>query len=296
MLPPLSVALGPLASVVDDTVRDLCVLGDGVVWRRRSGGFEQTDLIVDPREARRIGVGLVEAGGGRVDDARPLGDAALAGSVRVHVALPPAVRSGAVISLRFPHANSVAVSDYDTPRDWSWYEFTSQSILVTGPTGSGKTTLLERLIGQCPRDERIVVIEDIPEIVGVHPHVVHLTTRAPTAEGAGELTMTSLVRETLRMSPDRIVLGEVRGPEIVDLLMALTAGHNGLSSLHARSLAEVPNRLTALGMVAGIGADTLARIVPIAFDAVIHCEKQDGRVRLSAGRFTVVDDELTVTQ
>jgi pilus assembly protein CpaF len=106
--------------------------------------------------------------------------------------------------------------------------------------------------------------------------------------------MASLVRETLRMSPDRIVVGEVRGAEIVDLLMALTAGHRGMSSLHARSLTEVPGRLTTLGMVAGLDSGTLARLIPIAFDTVLHCERLDGRVAVRAGRFVNVDGELGV--
>jgi len=294
MSPTLNAFLGPLASAVDDDVRDVCVTGDGRVWRREGRGFVATDIIVDPREARRIGVGLVETAGGRVDDARPFGDAALAGEVRIHVALPPIARDGAALTLRFPRQNPVTVGDYAVDDDWDWRELVDQSILITGATGSGKTTLIEFLMSHAPTSERIVVIEDIPEISPRHPHAVFLCTRAANAEGAGHVSMSTLVRESLRMSPDRIVLGEVRGVEIVDLLVALTAGHLGLSSLHARSLRDVPERLTALGMVAGLAPETVARLAAVAFDRIIHCERTASGSRLSSGALRLVGERLEI--
>ncbi|CAB4624143.1 unannotated protein [freshwater metagenome] len=296
MSPTLSSALGPLASAVDADVRDLCVTGDGRVWRSDGRGFVTTDIIVDPREARRIGVGLVETAGGRVDDARPLGDAALAGQVRVHVVLPPVARDGAIVTLRFPRHIPVTTEDYLVDSEWDWEELVKQSILITGATGSGKTTLLELLMARIPASERILVIEDIPEISARHPHAVSLCTRAANAEGAGHVTMSALVRESLRMSPDRIVLGEVRGAEVIDLLLALTAGHPGLSSLHARTLGEVPERLTALGMIAGCDPVTIARLSTVAFDRIIHCERTELGIRLSSGLLRRVGDVLEVSR
>ncbi len=295
MSPTLSSVLGPLASIVDDDVRDLCVTGDGRVWRSNGRGFVETDVIIDPREARRIGVGLVETAGGRVDDARPLGDAALAGQVRVHVVLPPVARDGALVTLRFPRHNPVTTADYVVDSNWDWGELVNQSILITGATGSGKTTLIELLISRVPTSERILVIEDLSEISSRHPHAAFLSTRAANAEGAGQVTMGALVRESLRMSPDRIVLGEVRGAEIIDLLVALTAGHSGLSSLHARNLDEVPERLTALGMIAGRDPATIARLATFAFDRIIHCERTESGIRLSSGILRRVGDALEVT-
>lgn len=295
MSPTLSSVLGPLASIVDDDVRDLCVTGDGRVWRSNGRGFVETDVIIDPREARRIGVGLVETAGGRVDDARPLGDAALAGQVRVHVVLPPVARDGALVTLRFPRHNPVTTADYVVDSNWDWGELVNQSILITGATGSGKTTLIELLISRIPNSERILVIEDLSEISSRHPHAAFLSTRAANAEGAGQVTMGALVRESLRMSPDRIVLGEVRGAEIIDLLVALTAGHSGLSSLHARTLDEVPERLTALGMIAGRDPATIARLATVAFDRIIHCERTESGIRLSSGILRRVGDALEVT-
>jgi len=296
MSPALNAALGPLAYVVDDDVRDLCVTGDGRVWRSDGRGFVETDITVDPREARRIGVGLVETAGGRVDDARPLGDAALAGQVRVHVVLPPVARGGPVVTLRFPRHNPVTTDDYLVDSEWDWEGLVNQSILITGATGSGKTTLLELLMSRIPASERILVIEDIPEITPRHSHAVFLCTRAANAEGAGQVTMGALVRESLRMSPNRIALGEVRGAEIIDLLLALTAGHPGLSSLHARTLGEVPERLTALGMIAGRDPVTIARLATVAFDRIIHCERTESGIRLSSGVLRRVGDVLEVSR
>ena len=296
MSPTLSSALGPLASAVDDDVRDLCVTGDGQVWRNDGRGFVTTNIIVDPREARRIGVGLVETAGGRVDDARPLGDAALAGQVRVHVVLPPVARDGAIVTLRFPRHIPVTTEDYRLDSEWDWGELVNQSILITGATGSGKTTLLELLMSRIPNTERVLVIEDIPEISPRHPHAVFLCTRVANAEGSGQVAMGALVRESLRMSPDRIVLGEVRGAEIIDLLLALTAGHPGLSSLHARTLDEVPERLTALGMIAGCDPVTIARLATVAFDRIIHCERTESGIRLSSGVLRRVGDVLEMSR
>lgn len=292
--PTLHAALGALASVVDPDVRDLCVIGDGSVWSRRSAGFEPTGVLLEPREARRIGVGLVELTGGRVDDAKPTGDSAFAGNVRAHVVLPPIARGSTLISLRFPRTDPLTESDFDVTSNNLWDTLDGVSVLVAGATGSGKTTVTEILVKRIPSNERIVVIEDIPELTVRHPHAVSMTTRSPNAEQAGAVTMGELVREAMRMSPDRIVVGEVRGVEIVDLLLALTAGHRGFSTIHARSLDEIPERLIALGMIAGVSPATIARLAAVAFSHVVLCERVSGGHRLSAGRLVRSGDGLAV--
>lgn len=296
MSPEFLATLGPLAIAVTDDIHDLCILGDGRVWRSSGLGFSPTDIVLDPREARRIGVGIIDQAGGRVDDARPIADAALAGEVRVHVALPPVARDGPIVTLRFPRRVAVTRDDYCVDSRWSWAELADQSVLVTGATGSGKTTLLEVLISEIPGSDRIVVMEDIPEIVARHPNTVSLVSRHANAEGAGEITLRTLVREALRMSPDRLVLGEVRGPEILDLLMALTTGHRGLSSLHARSLDDIPERLIALGMVAGLAPETVAQLAVVAFDRVIHCERTVDGIHLQAGVFRRTNSGIEVVR
>lgn len=292
--PTLHAALGVLSSVVDDYVTDLCVSGDGSVWTRRSNGFEPTAICLERREARRIGVGLVELTGGRVDDAKPTGDAALAGNIRAHVVLPPVARGSTFISLRFPRTIPLTESDFEVESAGMWDALAGASVLVAGATGSGKTTVTEILLARIPAHERIVVIEDIPELSVRHPHAVSMTTRSPNAERAGEVTMGELVREAMRMSPDRIVVGEVRGTEIVDLLLALTAGHRGFSTIHARSLDDVPERLIALGMIAGVSPSTVARLVATAFSHVVLCERTPGGHRLRVGRLRRVGEDLIV--
>ena len=274
MSPTLLAALGPLAPLVVDGIRDIGVAGDGRVWRRTTGGFERTELTLTPRETRHIGVGLIELGGGRVDDAKPLGDSAIAGEVRAHLALPPIARVGPLLSLRFPRANPITERDIRQIGRWSWSDLRYESVLVVGATGSGKTSVAEMLLAHVPPTERIVVIEDIPEMTLRHPHAIALATRAPNTDGAGAVTMGSLVRESLRMSPDRLVIGEVRGREIVELLLALTAGHRGLATVHAQTLDDVPGRLCALGMVAGIDHSTVLRLASLAFTRVILCRRE----------------------
>jgi pilus assembly protein CpaF len=292
--PTLHAALGVLSSLVNSDVTDLCVSGDGSVWIRKSNGFEQSNVRLEPREARRIGVGLVEMTGGRVDDAKPTGDAALAGNIRAHVVLPPVARGSTIISLRFPRTVPLTESDFAVESSDLWDVLVGASVLVAGATGSGKTTVTEILMERVPSRERIVVIEDIPELSVRHPHAVSMTTRPPNAERAGQVTMGELVREAMRMSPDRIVVGEVRGSEIVDLLLALTAGHRGFSTIHARSLDDIPERLMALGMIAGVSPSTVARLAAVAFSHVVLCERTPSGHRLRVGRLRRVGDDLVV--
>jgi pilus assembly protein CpaF len=293
MIEQVRMALGPLALVVDDATRDLCVGGDGAVWVRDRGDFRATMLRLDPREARRVGVGLVELGGGRVDDAKPTGDSALAGSIRAHVVLPPIARDGALISLRFPRSTPIEPADYRGDAI-DWGALASESTLICGPTGSGKSTLVETLLALCPVGERIVVLEDIAELVARHPHTAHLTTRAANAESAGEVTLRQLVREALRMSPDRIVVGEVRGVEIVDLFLALTSGHRGFATVHADGLEHLPTRLIGLGRLAGLDPAATTELAVAAFTRVVACEHVDDGVRIRVGRFVARHGQLGV--
>jgi pilus assembly protein CpaF len=162
------------------------------------------------------------------------------------------------------------------------------SFLVTGGTGSGKTTLLGTLLGLVPATERIVLVEDAAELRPDHPHVVPLEARPANAEGAGEVTLRELVRQAMRMRPDRLVVGECRGPEVVDLLAALNTGHEGgAGTLHANSPADVPARLAALAALGGLAPEALHTQVGPALRCVVHL------TRTGTGR---VVDELSVLQ
>ncbi|WP_416354653.1 CpaF family protein [Curtobacterium sp. VKM Ac-1395] len=164
-----------------------------------------------------------------------------------------------------------------------------RNVLVSGATGSGKTTLLAAMLALVPHDERIVTVEDVAELRVDHPHVVGLEARQANAEGAGALGLDRLVREALRMRPDRIVVGECRGAEVRELMSALNTGHDGgAGTVHANGIADVPARLEALGALAGLAPDALARQAVSAFDLVLHLERSRGSRRLAAvGRLGV---------
>ena len=171
------------------------------------------------------------------------------------------------------------------------------NLLITGAGGSGKTTLLAALLASAPHRERIVVLEDVAELRIDHPHVVTLESRQANLEGAGGVGLDRLVREALRMRPDRLVVGECRGVELRELMSALNTGHDGgAGTLHANSLADVPARLEALGALAGLSGDAVARQAVSAFDALLHVTRSEAGRRLAAlGRLTLdAEDRLGV--
>lgn len=296
---PAAAALGLLAPfAADPAVTDLFVNGDSGLWvDRGSGAVREPSWTLDAAGARRLAVSLVAAGGRHVDEASPCVDVRLRHGVRVHVVLPPVATGGATISVRIPRAEAWTLDELcaagmidDDDRallrravDERW------NLLISGAGGSGKTTLLGALLGCAPPHERIVSIEDVGELRPAHPHVVSLEARQPNLEGAGGVGLDRLVREALRMRPDRLVLGECRGVELRELLSALNTGHDGgAGTLHANSLADVPARLEALGALGGLGPDAIARQTVSAIDLVLHLERVDGRRALASwGRFAL---------
>jgi pilus assembly protein CpaF len=171
-----------------------------------------------------------------------------------------------------------------------------RNVLISGASGTGKTTLLGAMLAEVPHTERIVIIEDLSELLVTHPHVVSLEARQPNLEGVGGIDVTTLIREALRMSPDRLIVGECRGAEIAALLMALNTGHSGgAGTIHANSLHDVPARLEALGALAGLSATALARQAASAIDVVIHLEKVDGVRRIASMGRLVMNDAGTLS-
>ncbi|QKE85958.1 TadA family conjugal transfer-associated ATPase [Arthrobacter sp. NEB 688] len=284
------VGLGPLAPLVEDrTVTDVLVNGDGSVWVDRGGGVRPSGVALPGVAVRALAVRLAGLAGRRLDDAQPWVDGLLPGGVRLHAVLPPLVEEGAHVSLRIPRRRLAGVAslvehgmaDEGTAAVLAGLVAARRSLLVTGGTGAGKTTVLGALLAQCPPAERLVVVEDVRELDPLHPHVVRLQGRAPNVEGAGEVSLSVLVRQALRMRPDRLVVGEVRGGEVRDLLAALNTGHEGgAGTLHANGPQEVPARLEALASLVGMPRAAVHAQLRGALHAVVHVVRDDAGRRI----------------
>lgn len=281
--------LGPLAEVLRAPgVTDVVVNGPRDVWRDRGIGLERVDLdLRDADAVRELAVRLASSGGRRLDDASPLVDARLPDGTRLHAALPPIADGCALISLRTVRRTPLTLTDLVTggvvaPTVAPVLEglvANHASVLISGATGAGKTTLLATMLSAVDPGERIIVIEEGGEVMPNHPHVVRLVERRANVDGVGAVGLECLVREALRMRPDRIVLGECRGPEVREVLTAFNTGHRGgMSTIHANSAADVPARLAALGSLAGMSPESVVAHASAAFEAIIHV------LRGSAGR------------
>lgn len=287
-------ALGPLHPFLSDPdITDIFVNGgaglfvdDGHGARPVPGWRRSED------EVRALAVALIGLGGRHIDDATPCVDVRLQDGLRVHAVLPPVSAGGTAISVRVPRRQDVDLAglrargmvDEATETRLRTMVADRRNLLVTGAGGSGKTTLLGALLSIAPETERIVTIEDVAELRIVHPHHVALEARQPNLEGTGGIGLPRLVREALRMRPDRLVVGECRGEEIRDLLSALNTGHDGgAGTLHANGLDEVPARLEALGALAGLEPSAVARQVASAIHHVVHLERDPQGVRRVVG-------------
>ncbi len=286
------VGAGPLEPLLRTPhVTDVLVNGADRVYVDRGAGLERTDVrFPDEQAVRRLAQRLAALGGRRLDDAAPYADLRLPDGTRFHAVLAPLARPGTLISLRVPRSRSFSVAELvaagtltaDTGRLLEAVVAARLAFLVTGGTGSGKTTLLAALLSEVHADERIVVVEDASELRPEHPHVVALEGRPPNLEGAGAVEVRTLVRQALRMRPDRLVVGEVRGAEVVDLLAALNTGHDGgCGTVHANSATDVPARIEALALAAGLGRDAAHSQLASAVDVVLHLDRaRDGVRRL----------------
>lgn len=304
-------AVGPLAPfLVRPGVTDVLVNGVEGLWLDEGDGVRRVPgWYLDERSVRDLAVRLIALGGRHVDEGTPCVDVRLRDGIRVHVVLPPIAPAGALISVRVPARSRFRLGELQSrgmltgaQRERLAREVRlRRNLLITGAAGSGKTTLLAALLAEAPANERIVVIEDVGELRIDHPHVVCVEARQANLEGAGEVGVARLLREALRMRPDRLVLGECRGAEVRELLTALSTGHDGgAGTVHANSLDDVPARLEALGTLAGLTTGALARQVVSAIDLVLHVERRAGVRRLASvgrcaldarGRLTVIPDD-----
>jgi pilus assembly protein CpaF len=287
-------ALAAISAYLDDPlVTDVFVNGEtGLFVDRGSGAVAVTGWRAAEADVRALAVALVGLGGRHIDHASPCVDVRLDDGVRVHAVLPPVAADGTAISIRVPRLGLVTLAlleqrgmlDAQARIELETAVVRRRNVLVTGAAGAGKTTLLAALLAAAPHSERIVTIEDVAELRIDHPHHVRLEARQANLEGAGAVGLPRLVREALRMRPDRLVVGECRGEEVRELLTALNTGHDGgAGTLHANSLDDVAARLEALGALAGLDDAPLARQVVSAIDLVVHVARGADGIRRLAG-------------
>ncbi|MFK0245220.1 TadA family conjugal transfer-associated ATPase [Amycolatopsis azurea] len=289
------VGAGPLAPLLGKPgVTDVLVTAPDEVWVDTGEGPEKTRVrFADEESVRRLAQRLALAGGRRLDDAQPFADCWLPGvgpqgRVRLHAALPPLAPAGTALSLRVlrPATHDLAELRLRGVFGTSGADLLDSIIrnrlafLVSGGTGTGKTTLLSALLGAVPPRERIVCVEDAGELKPDHPQFVSLVTRPANVEGAGEIGLGELVRQALRMRPDRLVVGEARGGEVIALLNAMNTGHDGgACTLHANSAAEVPARMEALAALGGLKRDALHSQLTAAVRVVLHMRRLPSGIR-----------------
>ncbi|WP_411556745.1 TadA family conjugal transfer-associated ATPase [Plantibacter sp. MPB07] len=301
--------LGALAPyLADPGVTDLFVNGSSGLWLDHGAGLvREVGWRSDEATIRALAVRLVARGGRHVDEATPCVDVRLQDGVRVHVVLPPVSTRGTLLSIRVPRDEALG---FDALQAAGMFPAAvaellreavaaRTNILITGAGGSGKTTLLGALLGLASPVERLVVIEDVAELRILHPHVVALQSRQANLEGAGGIDLERLLREALRMRPDRLVLGECRGPEVRELLSALNTGHDGgAGTLHANSVTDVPARLEALGALAGMSQEAVARQATSAIGLIVHLARLPvGRQVVAVGRLLIDEhDRLSVEE
>lgn len=286
---------GPLDHLLDDpAVTDVLVNAPDAVWIDRGQGLERAPADLEgPEGVRRLAVRLAAAAGRRLDDASPFVDAVLPRGIRLHAVLPPLVDGCAHISLRVPARSQMSLTDLvergamppAVAKVLEGVVARRVAFVISGGTGSGKTTLLGALLGQVPHDERILLVEDVRELAVCHPHVVRLEARRPNVEGVGEVSLTTLVRQSLRMRPDRLVVGEVRGGEVRELMAALNTGHQGgCGTVHANAPDDVPARFEALGALADMSPEAVRTQLRSAVSLILHVERStQGRRLVSIG-------------
>ncbi|CAB4887376.1 MAG: pilus assembly protein CpaF [Actinobacteria bacterium] len=277
--------------LADPSVTDVLISPPTGVWVDDGRGLHAVaGMPVTEESVRVLAQELISRGGRHIDQLGPMADVRLSGGIRVHAVLAPIAHAGTAISIRVPRTQGWTLDDLARTGMASDDQVAAlreavaqrQNILISGSTGTGKTTLLAALLAEIPESERIITIEDVAELEVRHPCVVGLEARQPNGDGVGAIGLGELVRQALRMRPDRLVVGECRGPELLDFLTALNTGHSGGGiTLHANSLAQVPARLIALAHAHQISAAALTSLAGSAIDLVVHLERRDAQRRIA---------------
>ena len=265
------------------------VLVNGIsVWVDRRGRMERAQVeFSSPAQVRELAVRMAATAGTRLDEAMPIADGTLPDGTRLHAVLSPPAVGGPLISLRTKRRKSFTLEELRQNGTCTGPMFDAivglvearANVLLSGATGTGKTTLLSAILSKVDAGQRIICIEEVPELSPTHPHAVTMCQRGANVQGEGEVSLADLVRAAMRMRPDRLVLGECRGAEVRDVLTAFNTGHEGgWATIHANTAADVPARLVALGALAGMTDSTVHAQAAAALDAIIHVERRaDGK-------------------
>lgn len=286
---------GPLQRLMEDeTVSDILVNGPEEVWIDRGGVLEQTPVrFADAAHLHRILDRMVASHGRHLEEATPYADIRLEDGSRLHAVIPPLTQCGPVLSIRKRRAHPFTLDDLVSAGSMSseMSDFLRAAVsrrcnlLVSGGAGAGKTTLLSVLGGFIPESERVVTIEETLELELAHPHVISLESRPASTEGRGEITLRTLLKNALRMRADRIIVGEVRGSEVFDMLQAMNVGHPGsMTTLHANSPEDAFRRLETLLLLSGIElpGKSLENLSAHSFDVLVQLDRDtDGRRRIT---------------
>ena len=280
-------------------ITDILVNGHKEVWMDQGQGLEKTKLtFLNEESVRSLAQKLALSTGRRLDQSQPYVDAQLTKTIRFHAVLSPIANPGTVISLRIHRPQIISLSELVSNNTLtnSQKDFLTKllddkkSFVICGGTGSGKTTLLNSLLSDVNINQRILIIEDSRELNPKHPHVVSLEGRPANIEGMGLITLKDLIKQSLRMRADRLIIGEVRGVEVVDWLSALNTGHTGSAgTIHANSIHEIIIRFESLGLMAGLSKEVIHSQLRTALDYVIHIERNsDGKRDVKAiGEFQI---------
>lgn len=276
----------------EEGVTDILINGPTQVWADRGSQLELTDArFEDARDLLAFVDRLVGAAGGRIDPGNPIGDVRLRDGSRMHVVMPPIAPRGPLVSIRrfaekvltLQALQRSGMFDEEAADAMRSFVREGKTILISGGTGSGKTTLLNALLGELSPSERVVIIEETPELEPLHVHAVSMLVRHANVEGKGGMDQETLLRAALRMRPDRVVVGEVRGPESLTALAAMSTGHEGsMASVHASSIDHAVDRMVALALQAPSAPSegALRSSVEEAIDVYAHLERRDGERRL----------------
>jgi pilus assembly protein CpaF len=287
-------SLGILESLLNNSnITDILVNGHKEVWIDQGQGLEKTKLtFLNEESVRSLAQKLALSTGRRLDQSQPYVDAQLTKTIRLHAVLTPIASPGTFISLRIHRPKTMLLTELviNKTLTTSQKNFLTEmiknkkSFVICGGTGSGKTTLLNSLLSGVGKSQRILIIEDSRELNPQHPHVVSLEGRTVNIEGMGLITMKDLIKQSLRMRADRLIIGEVRGAEVIDWLSALNTGHTGSAgTIHANSIHEVITRFECLGLMAGLSKEAIHSQLKTALDYVIHIERNaDGKRRVRA--------------